>query len=156
MAIKNDNTVYIALGSNVGNRFYNIKDAIFRLAEKIKILEISTIEETDPAGFSAQEKFLNCVVKGSTDFPCREVFSLCKELEREMGRRPNFQNGPRVIDLDLLLYNEEVVDSADLKIPHPRLHERKFVLKPLSELSPHLLHPTIKKTVSELLIELGK
>lgn len=147
------NIVYIALGSNLGNRFLNIKEAIFSLAEKMGILEISSIEETEPVGFLNQPKFLNSVLKAQTELTLREVFSLAKDIEKSMGRISNFKDGPRIIDIDILFYNDEVIDEPDLKIPHPRLQERGFVLKPLAEISPEFKHPVLNKTIRELLIE---
>jgi 2-amino-4-hydroxy-6-hydroxymethyldihydropteridine diphosphokinase len=151
MAESEKNVAYLGLGTNLGNKFYNIKDAIFRLAEQMNIKELSSIEETDPVGFTDQPKFLNCVIKVETKLQLRELLGLTKTIEAEMGRRQTFKNGPRIIDIDILFFNDLVVDEPDLKIPHPQITERKFILRTLAEISPQLVHPVQKKTISEIL-----
>ena len=148
------NTVYLALGSNLGNRFFNIKDAIFRLFEFVTVREISSIEETEPVGFANQAKFLNCVIKGEATLSLRELFEATSEIEKNMGRVPNFEKGPRLIDIDILFFNNEIVNEQDLQVPHPRASERKFVIKPMAEISPDFRHPSLDKTMKELLKDL--
>lgn len=144
------NTVFIGLGSNLGNRYYNIKDAILKLSEKSTIREISNIEETLPVGYEDQPKFLNCVVKVETDLEVRDLFNYVKTIEKNMGRQETFLNGPRMIDLDILFYNSLINDEDDLKVPHPRIADRYFVVRSMAELSPDHRHPILNKTMEEL------
>ena len=131
---------YIALGSNLGDRVSCITRAVAALQEKgASVLKQSTIIETDPAGGPPQNKFLNAVVKISTELSPLELFSLCQSIETELGRVRDVANGPRTIDLDILLYDRLTIDTPQLKVPHPRMFERKFVLDPLKEIEPGLL-----------------
>ena len=144
------NTVYLGLGSNLGNRFLNIKQAIFSLAEKSSVLEISSIDETDPVDIEDQPKFLNCALKVKTSLAPEELLKFTQGIEKDMGRVKTIDKGPRLIDIDILFYEDRIVDESGLRIPHPRLHERRFVLKSMAEISPDYNHPVLKKTMSEL------
>lgn len=145
---------YIALGSNVGNRVGFLQGAIRHLRRPDFITtKISSFYETEPVGFTAQEPFLNGVLEGKTILSPKALFETLQKIERDVGRIQRKRWGPREIDLDLLFYGEEVIEEPSFSIPHPRLHERDFVLLPLSELCPDFKHPKLKKTVRELLTE---
>lgn len=143
--------VYLALGSNLGDRLANLKQAINALSPQIEVKAKSRVYETPPWGYTDQPAFLNQVVKGNTYVEPASLLKHLKRLEVALGRAPGFQNGPRLIDLDLLFYDELIRDTPPLTLPHPRLHERAFVLMPLNDIAPTLVHPTVGKTVSEML-----
>lgn len=144
--------VYISLGSNIGNRLKNLQSAI-KLLKKggFNIIKISSVYETSAWGITDQPKFLNLVLKGKTKLPPAELLGEIKRIEKEIGRKPAKKWGVRIIDIDILFYNKIIIDTPKLKIPHPRLHKRNFVLIPLKELAPRLLHSVLKKTVSQML-----
>jgi 2-amino-4-hydroxy-6-hydroxymethyldihydropteridine diphosphokinase len=137
--------VYVGLGSNLGDREGTLRRAVDQLAAEpgIDVLRVSRYLETDPVGYLDQPRFVNAVAELETDLPPRTVLDRLLEIERRLGRRrePGARYGPRTIDLDLLLYGETVLDGPGLTVPHPRLHERRFVLEPLAELDPGLLVP---------------
>jgi 2-amino-4-hydroxy-6-hydroxymethyldihydropteridine diphosphokinase len=141
---------YLGLGSNMGDREYNAKEAIGLLGDKCKILRISSLYETEPVGYVNQDWFLNCVVEVETELEPRELLSFLQSIEERLKRTRRVKYGPRTIDLDILFYGDMMIDSDDLRIPHPRLHERLFVLAPLSEISPDYVHPVLKKSIGEL------
>jgi len=141
---------YLALGSNVGNRLANLKSAVSNLTPQMNVKKKSHVYETPPWGFTEQAAFLNQVVKVETYLRPEALLTHLKRLEIALGRVPSFQNGPRLIDLDILFFDDLVLDTPPLVIPHPRLHERAFVLVPLADLAPDLVHPGLNKTVSEL------
>lgn len=143
--------VYLALGSNLGEREANLRAARERLATQVRILKTSAVCETEPWGFREQPAFLNQVLKGRTALEPLELLDFLKSIEAALGREANFRYGPRVIDLDILFYGRQVLDTQRLQIPHPRLHERAFVLVPLAEIAPGLIHPVLRKRVSTLL-----
>jgi 2-amino-4-hydroxy-6-hydroxymethyldihydropteridine diphosphokinase len=143
--------IYIALGTNLGDRLANLRDAIDALAPDVTIFHESTIYETPPWGYTDQPAFLNMVVEAETSLNSRALLDYLKKREDELGRVKNFRYGPRQIDLDILFYDDLVQDEADLQIPHPRLHERAFVLVPLADLVPDLVHPVLGKNVKALL-----
>ena len=145
---------YVALGSNVGNREENIKKAIGFFEGKICVLKASSIYETKPMYVEDQGWFLNCALKVETELPARQLLQFLKGIEKKLGREMVMRNGPRIIDLDILFYGDEVFKDEDLEIPHPRIQERAFVLVPLAEIAPKLMHPVYKKTLAELLSEL--
>jgi 2-amino-4-hydroxy-6-hydroxymethyldihydropteridine diphosphokinase len=133
---------YVGLGSNLGDREGAIRDALEALAEHVRVVAVSSLRETEPWGYAEQPPFLNAAAAVETDLSPRELLDLLLAVERRLGRtRDGARYGPRAIDLDLLLYGEEVVDEPGLTVPHPRLHERRFALEPLAELDPDLAVP---------------
>jgi 2-amino-4-hydroxy-6-hydroxymethyldihydropteridine diphosphokinase len=142
------------LGSNVGDRQGNLRLAIDRLSALGEVSAVSSFYETEPVEFTAQPWFLNCVVSLATTQPPRELLTALLAIEQSMGRRRTQLKGPRTIDLDILLYGDKVVHEAGLTIPHPALAERRFVLEPLIEIAPELVHPVLRKTMQQLRDEL--
>ncbi|MEN8172836.1 MAG: 2-amino-4-hydroxy-6-hydroxymethyldihydropteridine diphosphokinase [Chloroflexota bacterium] len=147
--------IYLALGTNLGDREINLRDALAALPPKVSLSEQSPIYETVPWGFDDQPNFLNMVIEGGTNLSPFELLAYLKEIEFQLGRRPTFRNGPRVVDLDILFYDDWIVQSEELVIPHPRLHKRAFVLVPLADIAPNFLHPSIQTPIQELLDSLG-
>jgi len=145
-------TVYLGLGSNVGDREANLSAALEQLAgPDLRIVRTSSLYETEPVGYTEQRHFLNMVAEADTDlFPMQLLWRITK-IERALGRVRTVRNGPRTIDIDILLYGRAVVHSATLEIPHPRMTERRFVLAPLAELAAALRHPITHKTIGEML-----
>jgi 2-amino-4-hydroxy-6-hydroxymethyldihydropteridine diphosphokinase len=158
-------TAYISIGSNLGNRLKYIREAIRRIeqSKEIKISRASSVYETQPAEYKDQPWFLNMVLELKTSLEPLNFLELLLEIEGQMGRKrtgsPSSlqarRYGPRNIDLDLLLYDDLVLNSDKLTLPHPRMHERKFVLVPLVEISPQVVHPLLKKNVGKLLEDLS-
>ncbi|CCJ33644.1 2-amino-4-hydroxy-6-hydroxymethyldihydropteridine diphosphokinase [Caloramator australicus] len=149
------NIAYIAFGTNVGNREENINVALKMMEDRgLKIIKTSKIYVTEPYGYKDQPEFLNGAVEVETNLSCRELLNVLLNIEKDMGRVRHFKWGPRNIDLDIIFYNDEVIDEPDLKVPHPDMHNRDFVLKPLCDLNPNFVHPILKKTVKTLLDEL--
>jgi GTP cyclohydrolase-4 len=144
-------TVYLALGANIGDRRGNLAAALQRLREVMEIEIISSIYETDPVGYIDQPRFLNIVCRGKTWLQAENLLKYAKEIEFAIGRRPSFRNGPRPIDIDILLYDDLKLQQEHLTIPHPRMRERAFVLAPLSEIAPEVIDPVSGKTAQELL-----
>jgi len=145
-------SVYLSLGSNIGNRFKNIQTAIKLLKEiGFNVIKSSSIYETSPRGVTDQPDFLNLVLKGKTKLCPEELLKDIKRIEKEIGRKPTKKWGARIIDIDILFYDKKIIKTKKLKIPHPHLHRRNFVLIPLKEIAPRLMHPLIKKTVSQML-----
>ncbi|MFN3739075.1 MAG: 2-amino-4-hydroxy-6-hydroxymethyldihydropteridine diphosphokinase [Thermodesulfovibrionales bacterium] len=144
-------TVYIGIGSNIGNREKNCLEAIRLMEEKgIKVIKRSSLYETEPWGVKDQPMFINMVIEAETEYAPAELLNLLKSIERAMGRTETKRWGPRIIDLDILFYNNLILNTPELRIPHPYIHERDFVLKPLSEIAPELEHPVLKKRIKEL------
>lgn len=132
-------TIYLGVGSNLGNRALNIKRALVRLEDnKISVTKLSTVIETDPVGGPKQGKYLNAVLEAKTTLSPEPLRQILKAIERELGRKKTVRNGPRPIDLDILLYDRETVKTDELKIPHPQMLERDFVMKPLAEIAPEV------------------
>ena len=149
--------VYIGLGANVGNRLANLRLALARMRTFARLEAVSRLYETAPVGLEEQPPFLNAACRITTGLEPAALFRFLKNLEAEIGRRPGGpQWGPRPIDLDILLYGERVVETNALRIPHPRLAERAFVLAPLCDLAPDLPHPLLVKTMRELLDAVGE
>ncbi len=148
-----DHIVYLALGSNMGNRMTNLKTAVNNLTPQMNVKKKSSVYETPPWGFTEQAWFLNQVVKAETYLKPEALLAHLKRLESALGREPNFTNGPRLIDIDILFYDDLVIYTPPLVVPHPRLHERAFVLLPLAEIAPDLVHPVLHKSINELLDE---
>lgn len=147
--------VAIALGSNLGDRMAWLVAARHRLEEILDGLRMSSLYETDPVGAGSQPRYLNAVVTGTTDLGPLELLHTVQRIEVDLGRERPFPNAPRTIDLDLLLYDEFILETPNLTLPHPRLHERFFVLVPLAELAPDRRHPQCNQTIGELLRALG-
>ncbi len=146
--------VYLALGTNLGDREENLRQAVMRLGEQVRIDARSRIYETEPWGVAEQPRFLNMVLVGETSLDAPALLRFLKSLERELGRTPGLRYGPRVIDLDILLFDDARIRTPDLIIPHPRLAERRFVLVPLADLAPDLIHPELGVSVRELVARL--
>lgn len=146
---------FVALGSNIGDRVGNIRKAIEFLKEKASVSNVSSMYETEPMYLVDQNWFVNCVAKLETNLSPRELLHYLKDVERRMGRTEGVRYGPRIIDLDILFYGDEVIRQDDLEIPHPGISERTFVLVPLAEIEPDLVHPVYGKTSSKLLAELN-
>lgn len=148
--------VYLSLGSNIGDRERMLQSALDRLhAPDFRIRRISSVYETEPVDFKEQRLFLNLVAEGETELFPMMLLSKIQKIELELGRRRTGPvKGPRVIDIDILLHGEATVHSARLEIPHPRMHERRFVLAPLVELAPDLRHPQLRRTMRDLLANL--
>jgi 2-amino-4-hydroxy-6-hydroxymethyldihydropteridine diphosphokinase len=142
--------VYLSLGSNVGDRTANLQTAIARLSSLGKVVAVSSFYETEPVGFAAQPWFLNCAVKLDTEKTPEELLAGILGLEQEMGRRRVQKNGPRTIDIDILLFGDSIIKTKGLIIPHPAMHQRRFVLEPMAEIAPDVLHPVLKRSIREL------
>lgn len=143
--------VYLSLGSNVGDRTGNLNAAIDRLRAFGDVAAVSSFYETEPVEFTEQPWFLNCVVKLNTERTPEQLLAGILDIEQQLGRRRGPQKGPRSIDLDILLFGDSIVKAPGLTIPHPAMHERRFVLEPLAEIAPDLCHPVLKRTARELL-----
>jgi len=145
-------TVYIALGTNVGEREANLLQALRLLPESgVHIRRVSSIYETEPVDYLDQEWFLNMVLEAQTELDALDLLSALRVIEARMGSKKAFAKGPRKIDLDILLYGSETIDTPELQVPHPRMLERKFVLIPLAEIAPGLRHPSWKSGVGHIL-----
>lgn len=142
--------VYLSLGSNVGDREAQLRSAVARLAEIGRVIAVSSFYETEPVEFTHQPWFLNCAVALETGQTPQQLMASILRIEQEMGRRRAQKKGPRTIDIDILLFDDTVLDSLEVTIPHPALHERRFVLEPLAEIAPELLHPVLRKTIAAL------
>jgi 2-amino-4-hydroxy-6-hydroxymethyldihydropteridine diphosphokinase len=145
-------TVYIALGTNIGEREANLLQAFRLLPESgVHVRRVSSIYETEPVDYLDQEWFLNAVLEGETELDALDLLSALRVIEARMGSKKAFAKGPRKIDLDILLYGSETIDTPELQVPHPRMLERKFVLIPLAEIAPNLRHPSWKSGVAHIL-----
>ena len=142
--------IYLSLGSNLGDKLANLKKTIYYLKKNIKVLKISKFYKTEPVGYKNQDWFLNCTVEAETDINPLDLLKLLKSIEKKLKRVKTWKYGPRTIDIDIIFYGDKVTKTRKLVIPHPRMHRRLFVLEPLSNIKPNLVHPTIKNTIIEL------
>lgn len=147
------NVAFIGIGTNVEPRERYMKQALEKLSQhgEINLEKQSSIYDTPPVGYEDQNSFLNMAVEVKTSLANTELLEACQQIEKDLGREPTFKNGPREIDLDILLYNHEYRELEELQLPHPRMHERAFVLVPLCEIAPEQVIPTSGRTVEELL-----
>lgn len=158
MSEANEYTVYLALGSNLGDKQKNIEDALDKIEERIgSITSLSAFHLTTPIGFQSESIFVNCVCEVLTSIDILELFVITQEIEKEIGRSEKSINGEyadRTIDIDLILADDRVIETPELTIPHPQFHTRSFVLDPLYEIAPDLVHPLLGKTIRKLRLEL--
>lgn len=144
--------IYLSLGSNVGDRTDNLRRAIAALEDiGVRVRQVSSIYETEPVDLREQPWFLNCVVEAATELSAAELLKKMRQIEAQMGSKKIVAKGPRLIDLDILLYGDESIDAPELQVPHPRMHLRRFVLVPLAEIAPELRHPSWNATAADLL-----
>lgn len=148
-------SVYLGLGSNLGDRDALLRAALRALAPVVDVTRVSSVYDTAPMHVTDQPRFHNVVAAGRTQLDPAALLREAKRVESELGRAPGPRYGPRPIDVDILLYDDTTVDTADLTIPHPRIAERGFVLAPLAEIAPNLIHPTLGVTAAELAQQLG-
>lgn len=145
------NRVYIALGGNLGDRMANLEAAIAALAPDVTALERSPVYETDPKYVTDQPRFLNMVLAAATELDAPSLLTFLKDIEGRLGRGPGERYGPRPIDLDIIFFGNKIVDLPDLTVPHPRLAERAFVLRPLADIAPTGIHPVTGVSIGEML-----
>jgi 2-amino-4-hydroxy-6-hydroxymethyldihydropteridine diphosphokinase len=144
--------IYVSLGSNVGDREANLRAAISALeGAGVRVRRVSSLYETEPVDFLEQPWFLNCVLEGETDVPAQKLLKELRGIEARMGSKKLIAKGPRLLDMDILLYGDETMDTPELQVPHPRMTERRFVLEPLAEIAPELRHPSWSGTATDLL-----
>lgn len=145
-------TIYLSAGTNLGDRESNLQEAIASLNRyRAVVRKVSSIYETEPVGFRDQPWFLNIAIEAGTELTPLALLDCCQEIEQVHGRVRTFANAPRTIDLDILLYDDLVVSTSRLTLPHPRMAQRKFVLAPLAELAPNVVHPSLKQSIRALL-----
>jgi 2-amino-4-hydroxy-6-hydroxymethyldihydropteridine diphosphokinase len=145
-------TIYLSLGSNIGDRERNLREAIERLnGPDLGVVRVSPVYETEPVEYTEQRWFLNLVVEAETSLFPMQLLTRTARIERDLGRVRTIAKGPRTIDIDILLYGRAIIRSAKLEVPHPRMAERRFVLAPLADLAPDLRHPVSHRTVREML-----
>ncbi|MHB8105380.1 MAG: 2-amino-4-hydroxy-6-hydroxymethyldihydropteridine diphosphokinase [Dehalococcoidales bacterium] len=142
-------TVYLSLGSNLGNRQANLDQALKLISERMRLGKISSIYDTEPVGLVNQPRFLNLACEVFTRIAPEGLLALLKGIEQKMGRYSR-TGEPRIIDIDIVLFGDQIIKTPNLVIPHPRMHERAFVLIPLAEIAPDFVHPVLKKTIKEL------
>ncbi len=146
-----NHTVYLSLGTNIGNRAENLRQAITSLPPQMRVKKKSKVFETPPWGYTDQEPFLNQVVKVTTYLEPEPLLKHLKRLEVALGRKATFRYGPRLIDLDMLFFDDLVLDTPILTIPHPHVHDRGFVLVPMMDIAPDHMHPVMKKSIREMI-----
>ncbi len=151
MQICRSHKVLLSLGSNLGKRKYNILKALQYIRARASISRISSLYETEPVGYLNQPRFLNIACMVDTELSAKNLLHFLKSIEKRLGRQQSFRNAPRLIDIDIIFYENLSLDEHDLTIPHPRMQERAFVLVPLAEISPNWMHPLLKMSVRELL-----
>jgi len=143
--------IYLGLGSNIGDRWLNLREALSLLSEKLRVTVVSPIYDTAPVGNTKQSRFLNLVCEAYTLMTPEELLMMVKEIEKNIGRTPGPPNSPRPIDIDILFFGDERVNTAGLVIPHPKLTERAFVLVPLADIAPGLIHPVTRNRIKQML-----
>jgi 2-amino-4-hydroxy-6-hydroxymethyldihydropteridine diphosphokinase len=147
-----EKTVYLSLGSNVGDREANLRAAIAALpAAGVRVTRVSAFYETEPVDYLEQAWFVNCVVEGETEVPALELLRELRRIEARLGSKKLVAKGPRLMDIDILLFAQETMELPELQVPHPRMHLRRFVLAPLAEIAPGFRHPSWNGTVEDLL-----
>ena len=151
-----EHIAYLALGSNLGNRLASLKNAISNLTPQMDVKKKSPVYETPPWGHTDQPQFLNQCVQVETYLEPENLLAHLKRLETVLGREPTFENGPRVIDIDILFYDDLILNTPPLVVPHPRMHTRGFVLVPLNDIAPDVVHPVLGKPISELLLDVER
>jgi len=149
-----EKTVYLSLGSNVGDREKNLRAAIAALAgAHVRVTRVSSFYETEPVDLREQPWFLNCVVEGTAEVPALELLHALRRIEARMGSKKLVSKGPRLLDMDILLYGDETIETPELQVPHPRMLSRKFVLVPLTEIAPNVKHPSWNGTAADMLTQ---
>lgn len=145
--------VYLSIGTNIGNKIKNLQDACKKIDKNLgQIVDISGVYETEPWGFDSQNAFYNLIVKIETKFKANDLLLNILKIEKELGReRTKTQYCDRIIDIDIIFFGKQIIDNEKLQVPHPRMQERNFVLKPLNSISPNFIHPVLKLTVNQLL-----
>jgi 2-amino-4-hydroxy-6-hydroxymethyldihydropteridine diphosphokinase len=144
--------VFLSLGSNIGDRAAHLNAAIAALADVgVRVIKVSAFYETEPVDYLQQDWFLNCVVEGETELPGGTLLAKLRAIEAQIGSKKAIAKGPRILDIDILLYGDETIATAELQVPHPRMTQRRFVLVPLAEIAPDLRHPSWHATAAELL-----
>ncbi len=149
-----ENKSFLSLGTNIGDKEENLRNAIKEIKSFSKILKKSSTYITSPVGYIDQDDFFNMVVEISTNLSAQNLLESCKQVEAKMGRIKKIHNGPRIIDIDILFFKYKIINEENLIIPHPRIEKRLFVLEPLNEISPNLVHPVIKLDIKTLLSKL--
>jgi 2-amino-4-hydroxy-6-hydroxymethyldihydropteridine diphosphokinase len=145
-------TTYLSLGSNVGERAKNLRDAVAALGSAgIQVVRVSSVYETEPVDYSDQAWFLNMALEVETESGALELLRTLRQIETQMGSKKLMAKGPRLIDMDILLYGDQVIDTPELQVPHPRMHLRRFVLEPLAEIAPNVRHPVSGQSATEML-----
>ncbi len=149
--LEKTHTVFLGLGSNIGDKKENIKHAVTQLGKQIKQIKTAKMYVTKPMYYEDQADFVNTVLVGQTNLSPKDLLTFVKQIEKQIGRVERFPNGPREIDIDILFYDDIIYKDDDLQIPHLRIQERPFVLKPIMDIDPEFIHPALKKTIKELL-----